>query len=172
MHSDLEHQGIARWLGVAPEYTGPSHHDAAPYAWEEFRRRSVQRQMTQRRRQQWVAGAAAATVGILVMMISLWHRSSHVDRVVTERSSKASQDIDARAAEQWLASLPSDPVLVRVGTRVAVSGLEDRIAELDDMLTAARVEGVRSVRLHALQEQRARLLKSLVQVRYAEELAR
>ena len=172
MHSDLEHQGIARWLGVAPDYTGSSHRDAAPYAWKEFRRRSVQRQMTQRRRQRWIAGAAAASVGILAMMISLWHHSSDVGREVSERSSKASQDIEARAAEQWLASLPSDPVVVRVGSRAAVSGLEDRIAELDDILTAARVEGVRPVRLDALQEQRARLLKSLVQVRYAEELAR
>jgi hypothetical protein len=80
--------------------------------------------------------------------------------------------VEARAdvAERWLASLPDEPVVVRVGTRAAVAGLEDRIAQLDDFLSAARVEGTQPAKLAAVEEQRARLVNSLVQVRYAETL--
>ena len=171
MHSDLEHQGIARWLGTVPEGTGSSHHAAAPYAWEEFTRRSVLREMTRRRTQQWVAGMAGALIGISAVVL-FWNHSNLIVSEVTDTSPKPPLDTDVRAAEQWLANLPRDPVVVRVGTRAAVSGLEDRIAQLDDILTAARIKGAHPGRLHALQEERARLLKSLVQVRYAEELAR
>jgi hypothetical protein len=52
-----------------------------------------------------------------------------------------------------------------------VAGLEDRIAQLDDLLSAARVEGTQPAKLAALERQRARLFSSLVQVRYAETLA-
>ena len=81
-------------------------------------------------------------------------------------------NVDSRAAasERWLASLPSEPIVIRVGTRAAVAGLEDRIAQLDDILSAARVEGTQPARLAALEEQRTRLVNSLVQVRYAETL--
>ncbi len=87
------------------------------------------------------------------------------------RSSKPSAPADgANSAERWLAGLPDEPIVVRVGTRAAVAGLEDHIAQLDDVLSAARVEGAQPARLVALEEQRARLVKSLVQVRYAETL--
>jgi len=58
-----------------------------------------------------------------------------------------------------------------VGTRAAVTGLEDRIAQLDDLLSAARLERAQRARLDALQQERTRLLGALVQVRYAETLA-
>jgi hypothetical protein len=76
----------------------------------------------------------------------------------------------ADATERWLASLPSEPGVVRVGTQAAVAGLEDRIAQLDDLLSAARVEGAQPARLALLEQQRARLVNSLVQVRYAQTL--
>jgi hypothetical protein len=77
----------------------------------------------------------------------------------------------ANVVEKWLVTLPDEPVVVRVGTRAVVAGLEDRIAQLDDILSAERVEGVQPARLVVLQEQRARLVSSLAQVRYAETLA-
>ena len=73
--------------------------------------------------------------------------------------------------EHWLTNLPSDPALVRVGARAAVSGLEDRIAQLDDQLSVARIEPNQAGRLDALQQERLRLMGALVQVRYAETLA-
>jgi hypothetical protein len=86
-------------------------------------------------------------------------------------ASDARLALRAAALEQYLASLPSEPAVVRVGTRAAVTGLEDRIAELDDLLTSERVGPAQPARLRALQQERTRLMGTLVQVRYAETLA-
>jgi len=75
------------------------------------------------------------------------------------------------ASERWLAALPEEPVIVRVGTRAAVTNLEDRIAWVDDTLTSLRAEGGEGGRARALQYERDRLINSLAQVRYAETLA-
>jgi hypothetical protein len=77
----------------------------------------------------------------------------------------------AQAIESWLASLPQEPIVMRVGTRADVAGLEDRIAQVDDLLTSARVEKTQPDRLEALQQERVRLVGSLAQVRYAEVVA-
>lgn len=77
----------------------------------------------------------------------------------------------SRRLETWLASLPDEPVVVHVGTRAAVAGLEDRIAQVDDILTAARLDGGETSRLSSLQQERVRLVGSLAQVRYAEVVA-
>ncbi len=94
---------------------------------------------------------------------------------VVSRASSVSGDAPSsgysRAIESWLATLPPEPVVVRVGTRAAVARLEDRIAQVDDLLTAERVEGARPDHLVALQQERVRLVGSLAQVRYAEVVA-
>jgi hypothetical protein len=77
----------------------------------------------------------------------------------------------SRAIESWLATLPREPAVVRVGTRAAVAGLEDRIAQVDDLMTSVRIDGMRPDRLAALQRERFRLVGSLAQVRYAEVVA-
>ena len=58
-----------------------------------------------------------------------------------------------------------------MGTRAAVTELEDRIAQVDDLLSAERVDQAPPARLLALQQARTRLVGALVQVRYAEALA-
>jgi hypothetical protein len=77
----------------------------------------------------------------------------------------------SRVIESWLATLPREPVVVRVGTRAAVNRLEDRIAQVDDLLTSVRLDGMGPDRLAALQQERVRLVGSLAQVRYAEVVA-
>jgi hypothetical protein len=52
-----------------------------------------------------------------------------------------------------------------------VAGLEDRIAQVDDLLTVGRLDGGHPDRVVALQRERARLVGSLAQVRYAEFVA-
>jgi hypothetical protein len=52
-----------------------------------------------------------------------------------------------------------------------VTGLEDRIAQLDDLLSAERLDQAAPARLLALQQERTRLVGTLAQVRYAERLA-
>ena len=80
-------------------------------------------------------------------------------------------DPRTKDAEQWLASLPPEPVVVRFGTRMAVTQLEDRIAQVDDLMSIASASQVAPARLDALRQERGRLVKSLAQVRYAETLA-
>jgi hypothetical protein len=77
----------------------------------------------------------------------------------------------ARAIESWLATLPREPAVVRVGTRADIAHLEDSIAQVDDLLTSLRLEEARPDRLAMLQRERIRLVGSLAQVRYAEVLA-
>lgn len=77
----------------------------------------------------------------------------------------------SRAIESWLASLPKEPAVVRVGTRAAVAGLEDRIAQVDDLMTSLRIDGMQPDGLADLQRERLRLVGSLAQVRYAEVVA-
>ncbi len=77
----------------------------------------------------------------------------------------------SRAIEAWLATLPREPVVVRVGTRADIARLEDRIAQVDDLLTSVRLDGRQPDRLAVLQRERVRLVGSLAQVRYAEVLA-
>jgi hypothetical protein len=77
----------------------------------------------------------------------------------------------AAAAERWLASKPESSAVVYVGSRLAVVDLENGIASLDDELNAARVLDGSSVRVRQLQLERAQLVDSLAQIRYAEILA-
>ncbi len=77
----------------------------------------------------------------------------------------------SRAIDSWLATLPREPIVVRVGTRADIARLEDRIAQVDDLLTSVRLETRQPERLAALQRERVRLVGSLAQVRYAEMLA-
>jgi hypothetical protein len=76
-----------------------------------------------------------------------------------------------RALEGWLADLPHDPTVVRVGAHAAVGRLQDQIAALDDLMSAERATGAQPGRLDALEHQRAQLVSSLAQVQYAEMLA-
>lgn len=76
----------------------------------------------------------------------------------------------AREAREWLARQPSEPAVVRAGPRLAVASIEDRIAWFDDALTDERLRGASPAQLNLLQQERARLVSSLAQVRYAETL--
>jgi hypothetical protein len=159
-----------------------------PYDWTEFRRRArAQARAGERQRLNEAKRVAIAAALILIVVgVAAWLRMTRSSTSVlietvahapgiesTEsREAFAAGELNERAAlaERWLASLPREPVVVHVGTRAAVTGLEDRIAQLDDVLSAARVEGTQPAKLVALEAQRVRLVNSLVQVRYAETL--
>lgn len=163
MHSDLEpHGAVRRLLRALPGETEP------PYDFHEFRRRAAAHTATApaSRSGQWSATAAAIVVLALVLLLR-FGASPSPPPVAVAPAGIAPPEV----MERWLASFPEDPALVRLGTRAAVTGLEDRIAQLDDLMSAARVERVQRERLDVLQQERTRLLGALVQVRYAETLA-
>lgn len=173
----VEHQeSLVRLLRNLPQET------RQPYDWTEFRRRARERtNVTARAGMNSRRYAAIAAVLLLVMVgAAIWVRgvrpltllsAGNDDLLGGDRPMLADvADERADVEERWLASLPDEPVVVRVGTRAAVAGLEDRIAQIDDLLSAARVEGIQPAKLAAIEQQRARLVSSLVRVRYAETL--
>jgi hypothetical protein len=181
MHTDLESQRtLVRLLRQLPEAVAP------PYRWAEFQRRAHPAGRTAQRLLN--AGAFAAVAVVLVALAALAVRiagpGSRGERPVPVAPFTArggARDVapaalpEVRAAEagadRWLASLPTEPAVVRVGTRAAVTTLEDRIAQVDDLLSAERADRAPPAHLLALQEQRLQLVDSLAQVRYAETLA-
>jgi hypothetical protein len=175
MHNESDPEGdVARALAALPA------DDARPYDWHEFQRRRA-RAVPARR----VIGAGALAAAVLALAgVAVWVRVdqqraanlmtavTHADDAGGAPSWQATAAAgEPRAAERWLASLPGEPAIVRVGTRADVLGLEDHIAQVDDLLSAAGAGRAQAVHLIALQRQRARLVSSLEQVRYAETLA-
>jgi hypothetical protein len=158
-------QNIVRHLRSLPQEM------RQPYDWIEFRGRARARTTAaaHRRTIHRAYAAIAAALFLLVVGLAAWMRGRETSM---SYGVEPPPIVEARvdAEERWLASLPSEPVVVHVGTRAAVAGLEDRIAQLDDVLSEARVEGTQPAKLAPLEEQRARLVNSLVQVRYAETL--
>jgi hypothetical protein len=167
MHNESDPERIvARVLTALPT------DDARPYDWSEF----------QRRRSRLVSGRRASGVGALAAMavfavaaLAVWVRlEPHAAQRSVAAPAREVPGVAAeepRAAEAWLASLPREPAIVRVGTRADILGLEDRIAQVDDLLTAGSAGRGQAAPVLALQRERARLVSSLVQVRYAETLA-
>jgi len=104
--------------------------------------------------------------------------SGRVQHSAAEASPSAMADSEAQqalaraaTAEHWLANEPESPTVVHVSSRLAVVDLENGIASLDDELDAARVLDGGAVRVRKLQLERAQLVDSLAQIRYAEMLA-
>ena len=174
MHPDLDQQrSLARRLREMPDEA------AQPYDWSEFQRRSGTRT---RPRAGLAGGRALASATVLALgVVAVWTRLGGwfptpprpASVAAARLTPEAAQPLAAHtsAMEHWLASLPSEPAVVHVGTRAAVTGLEDRIAQVDDLLSAERLDQAQPARLLALQQARTRLVGALVQVRYAETLA-
>ena len=128
------------------------------------------------------AGSSATTVArggaSPSVVASTVASSSSATPVVPTSSARRSPAADpnkdpaeqAHEAREWLARQPAEPAVVRAGPRLAVASLEDRIAWFDDTLTDERLRGATIAQLNLLQQERARLVSSLAQVRYAEAL--
>jgi hypothetical protein len=173
MHTDLIEKIIARRLRGANDQSSE-----APYDWAEFQRRRHRSRVTRViERNRPAAIAVAALAAVLVTAVPFL-RSTHVPtprlvspHTVDNDASDRQEQVRTRAIEGWLARLPHDRVIVRVGTHAAVSSLQDQIAALDDLMSTERVAGAQPVRLDALEKQREQLVGSLAQVQYAEMLA-
>jgi hypothetical protein len=188
MHTDLIDKVIARRLHTLADQSSD-----VPYEWAEFKRRRSVRSTAPRLsgpgRAAAIAASAVAAVVVLAITIAITDSGrGHITASalatgpadLASRASRAGEPVSVpdhseqartRAIEGWLADLPRDPTVVRVGAHAAVTSLQDQIAELDDLMSAERVTGAKERRLDALELQRAQLVSSLAQLRYAEMLA-
>lgn len=176
MHPDLEN--LAQRLRDLPVDSAP------PYDWAEFKRRAALKSARSAGAGRRYALAATGFV-LIVAAIALWSRylpfeepreqqasaQHHDDLDNMARRSADSLMAQEQFAMRVLESLPPEPVIAHVGTRLSVTKLEDRIAWFDDLITAQRADGMQPAQLHALEQERARLVSALAQVRYAESLA-
>jgi hypothetical protein len=174
MHTNLDEKAIARRLRAAGDEACE-----APYDWAEFQRRRHRSALTRAIEHNRPAVIAAAVVAAVVVVGLPFARSSHEhapvnaapDTTARVQPGDRRELARTRAIEGWLAQLPRDHVIVRVGARAAVTGLQDQIAALDDLMSSERVAGAQPSRLDALERQRSQLVSSLAQVQYAEMLA-
>jgi len=178
MHTELEQeQAVARLLQGLPDG------GASPYDFSEFQRRAHAAPAGTARLASARSLAAAIVIAVAVLAASIRFgvgpRPAHAPlpsvaaeneppAVVGDGSPAERANVTAR---YWLERLPQEPALVRVGSRAAVETLEDHIAQVDDLLTTERAGSAPAARLQVLQQERAQLVNSLVQVRYAETLA-
>ncbi|HKD55463.1 MAG TPA: hypothetical protein VKB72_14710 [Steroidobacteraceae bacterium] len=176
MHDDLEQRRtLAQLLRGLPQETAP------PYGFREFQRRARRRAAGVRGVSvgQLLAASVLVALGIVAVSLRLAGPREHPLPVVSQsatadapaRAAATAPDTGSDALERLLASLPREPAVARVGERAAVIGLEDRIAQVDDLLSAARSSHAQPARVQKLQEERTRLVGALLQVRYAETLA-
>ncbi|HTC16488.1 MAG TPA: hypothetical protein VK695_11865 [Steroidobacteraceae bacterium] len=169
MHSDLTPpQALTQVLRALPGEL------AQPYDFAEFERRAQRQLQAARRRSagRRIALAAVAAAAALVVYLRGFGPAAPPAPLALTAPAQA-QSVPAghpEVLDHWLAALPREPAMVQVGPRAAVTGLEDRIAQVDDLLSAARVAQPPPARLLALQQERTQLVGALVQVRYAEAL--
>ena len=188
MRTDLDESIIARRLRAAAD--GPGE---APYDWAEYQRRRDRSMLASAIERHRPTALAAAVLAAALLTAVPFLRSTHEQTDASDTPARAPSDehepvtappdtaarlssdwrepAHTRAIESWLAGLPREHVVVRVGTHAAVTSLQDQIAALDDLMSAERAAGARPRRLDALERQRAQLVSSLAQLRYAEMLA-
>lgn len=150
----------------------------APYSFEEFERRAGQVRGQARRRERR-AGAIALASLMLALAGGLLHvgtktpapRPESARRPADLLAEPQAAPAEAMDAERWLASAPSEPVVVRVGVYAAVAALEDRIAFIDDSMNDNRLAGDPRFDSASLARERARLINTLASVRYAQAVA-
>jgi hypothetical protein len=172
MHNDLK--TIGRRLRALADQTAET-----PYDWAEFQRRWHRSRLTRLIERNRPAAIAAAVLATILVTAAPFIRLPHErvsaiappDAATGATVSDRQDPARTRAIEGWLAELPQDHAIVRVGTHAAVSSLQDEIAALDDLISAERAAGAQPSRVHALERQRAQLVSSLAQVQYAEMLA-
>ncbi|HKD54079.1 MAG TPA: hypothetical protein VKB72_07640, partial [Steroidobacteraceae bacterium] len=168
MHDDLDQQrAVAQLLRELPQETAP------PYGFREFQRRARRRAVGVRGVPVGQLLAASVLVALTIVAVSLRlvgpreHALPAVSQAETAdaqvHAATTAPDAGTDAMDRLLASLPREPAVARVGERAAVIGLEDRIAQVDELLSAARSGHAQPARVQTLQEERTRLVGALLQ---------
>jgi hypothetical protein len=168
MQSDLERSGrLGELLRGLPQEA------RAPYNFAEFTRRIEQGKRG--KRSQVLAAAAVVAVAVIALSLRLAATLPSGGGMVQLPSGAAEAPDTAPAqsagAERDSALLTQEPAVARLGPRAAVIRLEDRIAQLDDLLSAAQAAQDAPPTVQALQQERRRVFGTLLQVQSAEAVA-
>jgi hypothetical protein len=144
---------------------------APPYDYSEFSRRYARRRTHHTQLPlRWMAAALAVVVAGWVVQHRLGPMLGEVAATAAPPQATPSPVLlPAADAERWLNAQPRSAI-VRVPTQMAVTEVEDQIAAMDDELTAAQLSQSRAQQVAILQRDRAQLVESLAQVRYAQNL--
>jgi hypothetical protein len=142
--------------------------DAAPYDFAEFQRRSNLTAVRPGSLSSARGAALAAAVSGLLLGAVLWQQLT----LAPGAAPSGADDTAALAAQRadTEADDSASPALVRAGSLVARSELEERIAFFDAVLSESRVGSAQPERLAALEQGRSELVDSLQRVHYAEQL--
>jgi hypothetical protein len=155
-------------------------HGPAPYDYSEFAHRHARRRMRQTQRPMRLLAAA------LAVLVAGWVLKHGLVPLMGEEPPLADTQLPAAPpgialeahwpvllptvdAEGWLNAHPRR-ALVQVPAQMAVTELEDQIATMDDQLNAVRLSHPHAQQLALLQRDRAQMVESLAQVRYAQNL--
>lgn len=150
-----------------------------PFGFDELQRRAqaagrmgAPRRNVLRRPALWLVAAAATAA--LVTALGLYQRTASKPAPVTAADPAASHAAGSMqpgvtSAERYLRQRPHR-ALVKADSQIAVMALEDRIAVVDDQLNAARLQAPHTQQVVMLMQDRAQLVESLAQVRYAQDL--
>lgn len=171
-----EHVVLRRELNVLPETMPPR------VVWQRIREQAEAEglvgQRPMRRPLTWHGGLGlAAAVAIVAVMVPLLMNTPDSgfptepsNAVVTNQVPVDTLNalmVESRQLESDLRSMPAQPRVMQVGTAMTISGIEDRIAAIDYQLND------QSIQMTAEDEEifwreRVRLMKLLVQLRYAQ----
>jgi|SRR5665213_75058 len=153
-------------------------HGTAPYDYSEFAHRHARRRMRQTQRPLRLLAAALAVLmaGWVLKhgLVPLMGEESPVADTQMPIAPPGPEDhwpvlLPTVNAERWLNAHPRR-ALVQVPAQMAVTELEDQIATMDDQLNAVRLSHPHAQQLALLQRDRAQMVESLAQVRYAQNL--
>jgi hypothetical protein len=138
---------------------------APPYGYGEFSRRYS------RRRTRHAQAPLRLMAVALAVVVAGWVMKQELAPQPPRSAASAQGALPLTTnAERWLNAQPRSAI-VRVPTQMAVTQLEDQIAAMDDQLNAVRLaRPVHGQQLAVLQRDRAQLVESLAQVRYAQIL--
>ncbi|MGI9272141.1 MAG: hypothetical protein ACR2QT_10230 [Woeseiaceae bacterium] len=127
----------------------------------------------------WFGGfAIAAAVVLAVIMLPKVMTTSDVGSLTTEPPATAQNDqiqvtalqalmVQSRQLESDLRALPDEPRVMRASTIATISDIENAIASIDYQLNDSGVQMTPDER-ELFWRERVRLMKSLVQLRYAQ----
>lgn len=154
---------------------------SAPYDYAEFSHLTSRRRIRQTQRPLRLLAAA------LAVLVAGWALRQGLVPLIADDPPVADMPVMPFAPpgidgpSQWPALLPTVDAqiwldahprraLVRVPEQMAVTALEDQIAAMDDQLNSVRLSQPHAQQVALLQRDRAQMVESLAQVRYAQNL--